>query len=80
VPSAEQADNRRRGRAENRIPQIAQDRIGLLTFTVRNKATASAPAFAAPVMPQPGRDERQDSARWVRTQTLHEVNARPMII
>jgi hypothetical protein len=38
VPSAEQIDNRRRGRAEDRIPQIAQDRIGLLTFTVRNKA------------------------------------------
>ena len=28
MPSAEQADNRRKGRAEDRIPQIAQDRIG----------------------------------------------------
>jgi hypothetical protein len=28
VPSAEQIDNRRRGRPEDRIPQIAQDRIG----------------------------------------------------
>ena len=37
VPSAEQADNRRRGRAEDRIPQIAQDRMGLLTLTVRTK-------------------------------------------
>ena len=37
MPSAEQADNRRRGRAEDRIPQIAQDRIGLLTLTVRKK-------------------------------------------
>jgi hypothetical protein len=41
VPSAEQADNRRRGRVEDRIRQIAQDRIGLLTFTVSNKAPAS---------------------------------------
>jgi hypothetical protein len=38
VPSAEQINNRRKGRAEDRIPQTAQDRIGLLTFTVRNKA------------------------------------------
>jgi hypothetical protein len=38
VPSAEQADKWRRRRAEDRIPQIAQDRIGLLTVTVRNKA------------------------------------------
>ena len=38
MPSAEQADNRRRGRAEDRIPQISQDRIGLLTLTVGNKA------------------------------------------
>jgi hypothetical protein len=37
VPSAEQIDNRRRGRAEDRIREIAQDRIGLLTFTLRNK-------------------------------------------
>jgi hypothetical protein len=28
VPSAEQVDNRRRGRAEDRIPQIAQDGMG----------------------------------------------------
>jgi hypothetical protein len=34
MPSAEQADNRRRGRAEDRIRQITQDRIGLLTLTV----------------------------------------------
>jgi hypothetical protein len=40
VPSAEQADNRRRGRAEDRIPQITQERMGLLTVTVRNKASA----------------------------------------
>jgi hypothetical protein len=40
VPSAEQADNPRRRRAEDRIPQIAQDRVGLLTFTVGNKASA----------------------------------------
>jgi hypothetical protein len=41
VPSAEQINNRRKGRAEDRIPQTAQDRIGLLTFTVRNKALDS---------------------------------------
>jgi hypothetical protein len=41
VPSAEQADNRRRGRVEDRIRQIAQDRLGLLTFTVSNKALDS---------------------------------------
>jgi hypothetical protein len=40
VPSAEQVDNRRRGRAEDRIPQITQEGMGLLTFTVRNKASA----------------------------------------
>lgn len=40
MPSAEQADNRRRGRAEDRIPQITQEGMGLLTFTVRNKASA----------------------------------------
>ena len=40
MPSAEQADNRRRRRAEHRIPQIAQDTIGLLTLTERNKAPA----------------------------------------
>jgi hypothetical protein len=40
VPSAEQADNRQKGRVEDRIRQIAQDRLGLLTFTVSNKAPA----------------------------------------
>ena len=41
MPSAEQADNRRRGRAENRIPQITQEGMGLLTFTRSNEALDS---------------------------------------
>ena len=43
MPSAEQADNRRRGRAEDRIPQIAQDRMGLLTLTVRTSPAQALP-------------------------------------
>jgi hypothetical protein len=41
VPSAEQADNQRRGRAEDRIPQVTQEGMGLLTCTVSNEALDS---------------------------------------
>jgi hypothetical protein len=51
VPSAEQAD-RRRSRAEDQIPQIAQERIGLLTLTIRNKAPAL-PARPGAATPSP---------------------------
>ena len=53
MPSAGKVDNRRRGRAEDRIPQIAQDRIGLLTFTVRNKPRPSPQDRGQPPAPHP---------------------------
>ena len=53
MPSAEQVDNRRRGRAEDRIPQITQEGMGLLTFTVRNKALPSPQDRGQPPAPHP---------------------------
>jgi hypothetical protein len=56
VPSAEQVDNRRRGRAEDRIPQIAQDGMCLLTFPPLTQSGAGRTA-GGPVESRPARSE-----------------------
>jgi hypothetical protein len=44
VPSAEQVDNRRRGRAEDRDPQVTQEGMGPFTFTISNEGWTALPA------------------------------------